>query len=160
MLKHPRKFRLPTLEGQLPLSKMRNFLGIPLVVSGRACERQIHSPRGRNAADHVRRFFRDHHDRSVRVATHHTREYGCVHHPERFHPVDTELLIHDGVVVATHTTGAAGVVHCRGGLYPQSRGRVRLAGSNPLAAPLVDPRLLSHPDDVAMMRRGTPLGQP
>src|SRR6516162_9876541 len=45
------------------------------------------------------------------------------------------------------------------GLYPQSRGRVRLAGSNPLAAPLVDPRLLSHPDDVAMMLRGLKVGR-
>jgi choline dehydrogenase-like flavoprotein len=45
------------------------------------------------------------------------------------------------------------------GLYPKSRGRVRLAGSNPLAAPLVDPQLLSHPDDVAMMLRGLKVGR-
>jgi choline dehydrogenase len=45
------------------------------------------------------------------------------------------------------------------GLYPKSRGRVRLASSNPLAAPLVDPQLLSHPDDVAMMLRGLKVGR-
>jgi choline dehydrogenase len=45
------------------------------------------------------------------------------------------------------------------GLYPKSRGRVRLASSNPLAAPLVDPQLLSHPDDVAMMMRGLKVGR-
>jgi choline dehydrogenase len=45
------------------------------------------------------------------------------------------------------------------GLYPKSRGRVRLASNNPLAAPLVDPQLLSHPDDVAMMLRGLKVGR-
>jgi choline dehydrogenase-like flavoprotein len=45
------------------------------------------------------------------------------------------------------------------GLYPLSRGRVRLASNNPLAAPLVDPQLLSHPDDVAMMLRGLKVGR-
>ena len=45
------------------------------------------------------------------------------------------------------------------GLYPKSRGRVRLASSNPLAPPLVDPQLLSHPDDVAMMLRGLKVGR-
>jgi choline dehydrogenase len=45
------------------------------------------------------------------------------------------------------------------GLYPKSRGRVRLASSHPLAAPLVDPQLLSHPDDVAMMLRGLKVGR-
>jgi len=45
------------------------------------------------------------------------------------------------------------------GLYPKSRGRVRLASRHPLAAPLVDPQLLSHPDDVAMMLRGLKVGR-
>lgn len=45
------------------------------------------------------------------------------------------------------------------GLYPKSRGRVRLASSDPRAAPLVDPQLLSHPDDVAMMLRGLKIGR-
>jgi len=45
------------------------------------------------------------------------------------------------------------------GLYPKSRGRVRLASRNPLAAPLVDPQLLSHPDDVATMLRGLTVGR-
>jgi choline dehydrogenase-like flavoprotein len=45
------------------------------------------------------------------------------------------------------------------GLYPKSRGRVRLASSDPVAAPLVDPQLLSHPDDVALMLRGLKVGR-
>jgi len=45
------------------------------------------------------------------------------------------------------------------GLYPKSRGQVRLASSDPLAAPLVDPRLFSHPDDVTMMLRGLKIGR-
>ena len=40
------------------------------------------------------------------------------------------------------------------GLYPKSRGSVRLASADPRAAPMVDPQLLSHPDDVATMLRG------
>jgi choline dehydrogenase-like flavoprotein len=44
-------------------------------------------------------------------------------------------------------------------LYPKSRGHVRLAGNDPLAAPLVDPRLLSHPDDVAATLRGLKIGR-
>lgn len=45
------------------------------------------------------------------------------------------------------------------GLYPHSRGRVRLASNDPRAAPLVDPQLLSHPDDVATMLRGLKIGR-
>ncbi len=45
------------------------------------------------------------------------------------------------------------------GLYPKSRGRVRLAGSDPRSAPLVDPQLFSHPDDVALMLRGLKIGR-
>ena len=45
------------------------------------------------------------------------------------------------------------------GLYPKSRGQVRLASADPLAAPLVDPQLLSHPDDVATLLRGFKLGR-
>ncbi len=44
------------------------------------------------------------------------------------------------------------------GLDPRSRGTVRLARGDPLAAPLVDPQLFSHPDDVAMMLRGLKVG--
>ncbi len=39
-------------------------------------------------------------------------------------------------------------------LQPKSRGSVRLASSDPLALPLVDPNFLGHPDDVARMVRG------
>jgi choline dehydrogenase len=45
------------------------------------------------------------------------------------------------------------------GLYPRSRGRVRLANKDPMAAPLVDPQLLSHPDDLATLLRGLKLGR-
>jgi choline dehydrogenase-like flavoprotein len=45
------------------------------------------------------------------------------------------------------------------GLYPKSRGTVRLAGPDPRAAPIVDPRLFSHPDDVATLLRGLKLGR-
>jgi choline dehydrogenase len=45
------------------------------------------------------------------------------------------------------------------GLYPKSRGQVQLASADPLAAPLVDPQLFSHPDDVATLLRGFKLGR-
>jgi choline dehydrogenase len=45
------------------------------------------------------------------------------------------------------------------GLYPKSRGRVRLASQDPRAAPQVDPQLLSHPDDVATLLRGLKVGR-
>lgn len=45
------------------------------------------------------------------------------------------------------------------GLYPKSRGQVRLASADPLAAPRVDPRLLSHADDLATMLRGLKLSR-
>ena len=40
------------------------------------------------------------------------------------------------------------------GLYPKSRGRVRLASTDPRAAPVIDPQLMSHPDDGAALLRG------
>ena len=40
------------------------------------------------------------------------------------------------------------------GLYPKSRGRVQLASPDPRAAPVVDPQLMSHPDDGAALLRG------
>jgi len=45
------------------------------------------------------------------------------------------------------------------GLYPKSRGHVRLAGPDPRAAPLIDPQLMSHPDDVATLLRGLKIGR-
>ena len=45
------------------------------------------------------------------------------------------------------------------GLYPQSRGRVGLASSDPQAAPLVDPQLLSQPEDMETLLRGLKLGR-
>jgi choline dehydrogenase len=45
------------------------------------------------------------------------------------------------------------------GLYPKGRGTVRLAGPDPRAAPLIDPQLFSHPDDVATLLRGLKLGR-
>jgi choline dehydrogenase len=40
------------------------------------------------------------------------------------------------------------------GLYPKSRGRVSLAGPEPRAAPIVDPQLMSDPDDGETLLRG------
>ena len=40
------------------------------------------------------------------------------------------------------------------GLYPKSRGRVSLAGPDPRAAPVVDPQLMSDPEDGATLLRG------
>jgi choline dehydrogenase len=40
------------------------------------------------------------------------------------------------------------------GLYPRSRGRVTLASRDPMAAPLIDPNLLSHLEDVRPLLRG------
>jgi choline dehydrogenase len=45
------------------------------------------------------------------------------------------------------------------GLYPKSRGQVQLASTDPLAAPLVDPWLLSHSDDLSTLLRGFKLGR-
>jgi choline dehydrogenase len=45
------------------------------------------------------------------------------------------------------------------GLHPKSRGWVRLASNDPRAAPLVDPKLLSDPDDAATLLRGLKLGR-
>jgi choline dehydrogenase len=45
------------------------------------------------------------------------------------------------------------------GLYPKSRGRVRLASNDPQAAPVVNPQLFSHPDDVATLLRGLKIGR-
>lgn len=45
------------------------------------------------------------------------------------------------------------------GLYPKSRGTVRLASPDPRAAPLIDPQLFSHPDDVATLLRGLKFGR-
>jgi choline dehydrogenase-like flavoprotein len=38
-------------------------------------------------------------------------------------------------------------------LYPKSRGTVRLASADPSAAPLIDPHLLEHPDDIKPLIR-------
>ncbi|MGV3553770.1 MAG: GMC family oxidoreductase [Croceibacterium sp.] len=38
-------------------------------------------------------------------------------------------------------------------LYPKSRGTVRLASADPAAAPLIDPHLLEHPDDIQPLIR-------
>jgi choline dehydrogenase len=40
------------------------------------------------------------------------------------------------------------------GLYPKSRGRVSLAGPDPRAAPIVDPQLMSDPEDGETLLRG------
>lgn len=42
-------------------------------------------------------------------------------------------------------------------LRPKSRGAVRLASPDPMAAPAIDPRFLSDPDDVERLRKGARL---
>jgi choline dehydrogenase-like flavoprotein len=44
-------------------------------------------------------------------------------------------------------------------LYPKSRGTVRLAGPDPGTAPVVDPQLFSHSDDIATMLRALKIGR-
>jgi choline dehydrogenase len=45
------------------------------------------------------------------------------------------------------------------GLYPRSRGRVTLASPDPFAAPLIDPNLLSAPEDLAPLLNGMRLAR-
>ncbi|MBB6226633.1 GMC family oxidoreductase [Polymorphobacter multimanifer] len=44
-------------------------------------------------------------------------------------------------------------------LRPESRGTVRLASPDPLAAPAIDPRYLSAPEDVETLRRGVEIAR-
>jgi choline dehydrogenase len=44
-------------------------------------------------------------------------------------------------------------------LYPRSRGRLRLASADPLAAPRIDPNLLSDPSDIQPLLRGIRLSR-
>jgi choline dehydrogenase len=44
-------------------------------------------------------------------------------------------------------------------LRPESRGTVRLASPEPLAAPAIDPRYLSAPEDVETLRRGVEIAR-
>jgi choline dehydrogenase-like flavoprotein len=45
------------------------------------------------------------------------------------------------------------------GLYPKSRGQIRLASADPLAYPIIDANLLSDPDDVGPLLRGLQLAR-
>jgi choline dehydrogenase-like flavoprotein len=45
------------------------------------------------------------------------------------------------------------------GMYPKSRGSIRLASSDPRAAPRLDPNLLSHPDDLLPLLHGVKLAR-
>jgi choline dehydrogenase-like flavoprotein len=45
------------------------------------------------------------------------------------------------------------------GLYPRSRGRLTLASADPLAAPRIDPNLLSNPADIQPLIRGIRLAR-
>ena len=45
------------------------------------------------------------------------------------------------------------------GLYPKSRGRIRLASADPRAAPIIDANLLSDPADVGPLLRGLQLAR-
>jgi choline dehydrogenase len=45
------------------------------------------------------------------------------------------------------------------GLYPNSRGRIRLASADPAAAPIIDANLLSDPSDIGPLLRGLQLAR-
>jgi choline dehydrogenase len=45
------------------------------------------------------------------------------------------------------------------GLYPKSRGHIRLAGADPLAAPVIDANLLGDPADIGPLVRGLQLAR-
>jgi choline dehydrogenase-like flavoprotein len=45
------------------------------------------------------------------------------------------------------------------GLYPKSRGHIRLASADPLAAPLIDANLLGDPADIGPLLRGLKLAR-
>jgi choline dehydrogenase-like flavoprotein len=45
------------------------------------------------------------------------------------------------------------------GLYPKSRGHIRLASADPRAAPLIDANLLGNPDDIGPLLRGLQLAR-
>jgi len=45
------------------------------------------------------------------------------------------------------------------GLYPRSRGRIRLASRDPRAAPIIDANLLGDPEDIAPLLRGLKLAR-
>jgi len=45
------------------------------------------------------------------------------------------------------------------GLYPKSRGRIRLASNDPVAAPLLDPNLLADPADIQPLLHGLKLAR-
>ncbi|MEY4760692.1 MAG: alcohol dehydrogenase [Pseudomonadota bacterium] len=45
------------------------------------------------------------------------------------------------------------------GLYPRSRGRITLSGPDPLAPPVIDPALLSAPEDIEPLIRGIRLAR-
>jgi choline dehydrogenase-like flavoprotein len=39
-------------------------------------------------------------------------------------------------------------------IYPKSRGEIRLASTDPTAAPIIDPHYLEHPDDAKLLLEG------
>jgi choline dehydrogenase-like flavoprotein len=58
----------------------------------------------------------------------------------------------DGWIPRGHGYGISPVL-----LYPNSRGSVRLLSADPQVDPLIDPKLLDHPDDLARMVRAVRL---
>ena len=67
----------------------------------------------------------------------------------QLHFVIAKLVDHGRKTVLGH--GYSGHVCV---LRPQSRGSITLASADPMAAPLIDPNFLDHPDDVQRMVRG------
>jgi len=62
---------------------------------------------------------------------------------------DHNRKLHYGTGMALHVCG----------LRPKSRGHVRLATSEPMDAPEIDPNFLSHPEDLETLVRGAQIGQ-
>jgi choline dehydrogenase-like flavoprotein len=67
----------------------------------------------------------------------------------QFHFVIAKLVNHGRTTVFGHGYSCHVCV-----LQPKSRGSVQLASADPMAAPLIDPAFLSHPDDVQRLVRG------
>jgi choline dehydrogenase len=72
-------------------------------------------------------------------------------------PVQIELPYTSEAVAKQYSPPGTTWALCAGLVQPRSRGTVKLRSSNPSDAPIVDPRFLSHPDDVKILMQGIEL---